>query len=303
LALDHDESTHYKCLSSDLQGDSIRLQKVRLDARAAPKAYAAVLDALFSLEIGSIDLALLVTEIRMLFGKRNRMFPQSLDGSGITDRLGRLEMENRRLKRLGLAALAVMGAALVMGQSSSRRTVEANEFILRDASGSIRATLKMNKGEPWLTLFGSNGKAQATLMSNAVEFADSNGIDRVILGSDAAASVRKVGDQNTVIDQGPGLLLSGPNGTARADLRGMTDGAVLSLYGQNQDRANAHLRVNLSSGVNGVGPSLAISDDQGFQAVVGSISLSIPSTGGSSRTSAASLVLFDKDGKVVWNVP
>jgi len=273
----------------------IRFRRVCLDAPSCTEG--------IRYGLKSIDLALLVTAMSKLFGKRNRMYPQSSDGSAVTERLERLEQENRRLRRLGLAAAAIMGAALVMGQSPAKRSLEANEFILRDASGSVRATLKMNKAEPWLTLFGSNGKSEATLMPDAVEFADSEGIDRVIIGSHIAASYQPEGGKNVITDEGPGLFLSGPDGTARADLRGMTDGAALYLYGQNQDRHNTHLRVNLNSGITGNGPSLAISDDQGFQAVIGSISLSIPSTGGSSRTSAASAVLFDKDGKVIWNVP
>jgi hypothetical protein len=274
-----------------------------LDVRAKPKAFVSISKLPISLGLRAIDLALLVAATSKLSGKRNRMSPQSSDCSAITERLDRLEKENRRLKRLGLAALAVMGAALVMGQSPTNRTLEANEFILKDASGSVRATLKMNKGEPWLTLSGSNGKSEATLMPDAVEFADSNGIDRVMLGSHSAAFYQREGGKNVVTDEGPGLVLSGPDGTGRADLRGMTDGAALYLYGPNRDRDNKLLRVTLSSGAGGNGPSLSISDDQGFQAVVGSVSLLAPSTGGSTRLSAASMVLFDKDRKVIWNVP
>jgi len=225
------------------------------------------------------------------------MFPQSFDGSTISKRLDRLEKENRRLKRLGLAALLIAAAAVVMGQSPSRRTVEANEFVLRDASGSIRATLKMKEGEPLLTLLGSNGKVEAG--PEQIEFEDSDGTNRALLGSHSAIFYQVVGGKTVIVDQGPGLLLSGPDGTTRADFRGMADGAELVLYGHNS--ANSMKQVHLSSG--GDGPSLTVSDEKGFKAVMGSISLSIPSTGGSSRMSAASLVLFDKDGKVIWNVP
>ena len=225
------------------------------------------------------------------------MSRQSSDGSAITERLDRLEKENRRFKRLGLTALAVMAATLVMGQSPSRRTVEANEFVLRDASGTIRATLKMYNGEPLLTLLGSKGKAEAG--PEQIDFVDSNGTTRAMLGSHSAIYYQQVGGKTVITDEGPGLLLSGPDGKTRADFRGMADGAELSLYGQNS--ANSTKQVYLSSG--GDGPSLTVSDDRGFKSVIGSVSLSIPTAGGSSRTSAASLVLFDKDGKVIWNVP
>jgi hypothetical protein len=264
---------------------------------AVAKPYVAVLGALFCRGIGALDLAILVTVIRALFGKRNTMPPQSSDGSGITERLDRLERENRRLKRLGLASLAVMGSVLVMGQSPAKRILEANEFILRDASGSVRATLKMDKGEPLLTLLDSHGKVEAG--PEQIEFEDSNGTNRALLGSHSAIYYQQVEGKTVITDQGPGLLLSGPDGRTRVDLRGMADGAEFLLYGQNS--ANSTKQVYLSSA--GDGPSLTVSDDKGFKSVIGSVSLSIPSTGGSSRTSAASIVLFDKDGKVIWNVP
>jgi hypothetical protein len=225
------------------------------------------------------------------------MFPQAFDSSAIMQRLERLEKENRRLKRLGLAALAILGAALVMGQSPTKRTLEANEFILRDASGSVRATLKMDKGEPLLSLLGSNGKAEAA--PEQIDFADSNGTRRVMLGSHSAIYHQLAEGKTVFTDEGPGLLLSGPDGETRADFRGMADGAELLLYGQNS--ADSTKQVYLSSG--GDGPSLTVADEKGFKAVIGSVSLSIPSTGGSSRTSAASFVLFDNDGKVIWNIP
>lgn len=207
------------------------------------RAYVAVLEAQFCRGIGTIDLARLVTAMSKLFRKRNKMFPQSFDGSSIPERLDGLESENRRLKRLGLVALAVMGAALVMGQSPTKRTLEANEFILKDASGSVRATLKMYNGEPLLTLLGSNGKAEAG--PEQIDFTDSNGTRRVMLGSHSAIYYQLVGGKTMVTDEGPGLLLSGPDGKTRADVRGMADGAEISLYGQNS--ASSTKQVYLSS--------------------------------------------------------
>jgi hypothetical protein len=155
----------------------------------------------------------------------------------------------------------------------------------------------MEKGEPLLTLLGSNGKADAG--PEEIKFADPNGTDRAMLGSHSAIYYRLVGGKTVVTDEGPGLLLTGLDGKTRADFRGMTDGAELVLYGQNS--ANSTKQVYLSSG--GDGPSLTVSDETGFKVVIGSVSLSIPSTGGPSRTSAASFVLLDKDGKVIRNVP
>jgi hypothetical protein len=50
-------------------------------------------------------------------------------------------------------------------------------------------------------------------------------------------------------------------------------------------------------------PSVQVSDAAGFKAVVGNVGLETPATGGSRRTSAASVVLFGKDGTVIWRAP
>ena len=59
-------------------------------------------------------------------------------------RLLSVEKQNRRLKQLGAAALMAVALLVVMGQASSKKTVEANEFILRDANGNVRAKLSMS---------------------------------------------------------------------------------------------------------------------------------------------------------------
>jgi hypothetical protein len=51
------------------------------------------------------------------------------------------------------------------------------------------------------------------------------------------------------------------------------------------------------------GPSLSLTDKEGFQAVLGVSSLVTPRTGETHQTSAASLVLFDKDKSVLWSAP
>jgi hypothetical protein len=59
-------------------------------------------------------------------------------------RLDRLERENQRLKRLGALALIGLAALVIMGQATSApvaNTIEAERFILRDASGNARASL------------------------------------------------------------------------------------------------------------------------------------------------------------------
>jgi hypothetical protein len=62
----------------------------------------------------------------------------------IQHRLVRLETQNRRFKQLAAILLIVAAMLFVMGQAAPvKKTVEAQEFILRDASGKVRARLSM----------------------------------------------------------------------------------------------------------------------------------------------------------------
>jgi hypothetical protein len=60
-------------------------------------------------------------------------------------RVAKLESENRRFRQAGAATLIVVTLLVIMGQTSSRKIVEANEFMLRDGTGNVRARLSMNE--------------------------------------------------------------------------------------------------------------------------------------------------------------
>ena len=51
------------------------------------------------------------------------------------------------------------------------------------------------------------------------------------------------------------------------------------------------------------GPSLQLIDKEGFQAALGMSSLATIKTGEKRRSSAASVILFGKDEKVLWSAP
>jgi hypothetical protein len=48
---------------------------------------------------------------------------------------------------------------------------------------------------------------------------------------------------------------------------------------------------------------LHITDDKGFEVIVGTASLVTPRSGETHKTSAASIALFDKDKNVIWKAP
>ncbi len=53
----------------------------------------------------------------------------------------------------------------------------------------------------------------------------------------------------------------------------------------------------------GDAPRITLTDDEGFQAVLGSTGTVETRTGRTNQTSAASLILFGKDEKVIWSAP
>jgi hypothetical protein len=63
----------------------------------------------------------------------------------------------------------------------------------------------------------------------------------------------------------------------------------------------AHSQGNNASKINSEG--IKVFDDQGFEAALGTAELVTPRTGEMHKTSAASLVLFDKAKNVVWKAP
>ena len=163
--------------------------------------------------------------------------------STVIERLEELEKQNRRMKHVGTIAVIVAGVALLMGQAAQKKTVEANEFILRDTNGKIRAKLDIFAGGPHLDLF------------------------------DAA-------------------------GTVRVSLNNSKDGTGLGLFD-----AAGKIRAGLTVDADADRPELTLSDQEGFEASIGTTELLTPRTGESHKTSAASVVLFGKDKKVIWQAP
>jgi hypothetical protein len=205
--------------------------------------------------------------------------------SAIVSRLERVEKENRGLRRAGLVVMLLGAAVLVLGEARPNREMIAQRFILADAVGNRKGELGLSKGSPHLWLYGVGPQ-------------------------DTKVSIASTSD-------GGSLSVWGAGGSAGAILWGTTDGAVLNLFG-GDGTSRAHLAVGTSdfrptargpapewlelySDV--PGPSLEIRDKDGYAAVTGSVGLSTPTTGESRRTSAASVVLFGKDRKVLWSAP
>lgn len=249
----------------------------------------------------------------------------------ITERVQKLERENRWLKRAGLSVLMLAAAALLMGQARPSRTVEANEFVLKDAVGKVRARLSMEETDrPTLTFYGKNAliPASASLAGGDEPFlvlhrAGSNGQVQLsanahFLGLGLYEKAIRVG---LAVQKGvPALDLFDENGKSRAAITAPPTGPTFNLTDSDSKAgfnlwvtalgagpdfsmydSGGKLRVDLVAPPGG--PSMKLEDENGFSTIIGSTDLLAPRTGRKESTSAASLVLFGKDGKVLWSAP
>ena len=201
----------------------------------------------------------------------------------LLSRVERLEKENRRLKRGALAVLLAIASVGLMAQtkqtapsSAQRRraptpaptgptAVEAQGFILKDQNGHVRAELGLTGSSPSLKFKDENGSALVTLALN----------------SD--------------VPGGPMLLLSDPQHHASVALSVLEHaGPQLSLTGERAD-------IQLHMGVAPDGTTLELSDKDGFTTSIGNGVLA--KNGQAKNTSAASIVLYGKQRKVLWSVP
>jgi len=91
--------------------------------------------------------------------------PSSVDL--LSDAVQRLERENLRLKRIGISLLVVIGATLVMGQSPSTRTVEAETFVLRGSDGNVKAKLGTKNGSTEFVFYSDAGQSGVAIKSDA----------------------------------------------------------------------------------------------------------------------------------------
>lgn len=120
-------------------------------------------------------------------------------------RLEKLEKQNRRIRGIGIALLVLAAALVLMGQTPGHRTVEANEFVLKDASGTVRGRWSVVEAfGPKFVLLDATGKERVLL--NVLD-TGAGLILRDASGRDRAGLVATV--------NGPGLNLTDANGKSR----------------------------------------------------------------------------------------
>ncbi len=188
----------------------------------------------------------------------------------VLDRLTKLEKQNRRFKLLGVAALVGVTLLLVMGQAPAKKIVEANEFVLKDDGGNIRARLFITeKTTTNMPLPGTTTPISVTWNPKAtLALYDNKGQTRALL------------DDGSITFENSGGKLNAQLGHSAVLVAGDGDSGVLMAPG-----------------------FVGAFDERGFSADLGIVSLETPRTGETHKTTAASLVLFDKSKNVIWKAP
>ncbi|SRR5213594_531807 len=125
--------------------------------------------------------------------------------NSMIERVEVLERQNRRMWRIGAGVIFVAGAMLLMGQAPAARTIEANEFVLRDSKGTARARLSMDGDMPKLILLNANGKDGVVLYqasdTSGISLNDGNGRERAFLyASNSGSGLRIEDGEQTLAD-------------------------------------------------------------------------------------------------------
>ena len=207
-----------------------------------------------------------------------------MESMDINARLEKLEKENRRMKKLGLVGIVFASVLFISGQAKTNKIVEANEFVLKDGNGKARARLSM------FTLFRDPEpatSAENTLMQKDIpnlSFYDAEGHPRILIAAFHEELPIYLNDSQQTMHS---AMWAGSAATS---------GAGVSITGPGE-----LFQVTLDTFIEG--PQLVLKDKEGYSTEIGRTELVVPRTGKTGQTPAASLVLFDKDKKVLWAAP
>jgi hypothetical protein len=242
------------------------------------------------------------------------------DMQAILRRIEILEKENTRLKRLPLTVLLFgLGGLVLMGATNGTPTVlSARKFVLVDSQGRARLEIAtpaslgtpavgLRPDDPGIWISDEKGNDRAIIVSDGLSFQDDLGEKRLDMGvnpsgeptirlSDAQRRLRLA---MTVLAGGlPAVSLYGVGTSPRMDIAVDRSGLPgIDFVGPNE-------KPRMTIGIIPSGePHIHLLDSQGFRMVLGTTNTVTPATGATQRTSAASLVMFSKDNKVLWSAP
>ncbi len=222
-----------------------------------------------------------------------------------------LAQQNRRLKLVGVAALAVIpvlvlscGANRLARETSVSPTgehriadlVRTKELQIVDDEGAVFATLCLDEHGPLLALYDEKGKARAKLSvaedGPRLSLNDENGNSRVDLYGIADLMTLSIRDEGVVprvmvsfLDE-PSVTLFDEHAKAGLTLGMNEDGPALVLFGEEDDKPCVVLGMEDGPGI--------VLIDQNYK-IRARLSLD--------KNDSPSLKLYDKDEKLIWQAP
>ena len=217
--------------------------------------------------------------------------------SDLLHRIEHLERKNFTLRLVGLVVALLLGGLLLTGISptSPPDVIEAKTIHIKDSSGKTRISIMAEPPSeigPTIELYDTAGRVRLQMFTSAhlgasILMDDPEGYSLLSLGTIGRESYIYLNTSEVIESGAPsitiGLLSSG-------EYHGLT---VASPNRKNFARLYA----------DNDGPSLVLEDSNQFRAVLGRVGTIIDKTGETQQTSAASLTLFGKDGKVIRQIP
>lgn len=259
----------------------------------------------------------------------------------LIQRLDRLEQKNRFWKRVALLFLVIMVPAILMGQAlPNRRVVEAEKFILKDTDGRVRGVLGAESpglppkglaisiiGQYGLHLYASDGSHGVSLAElhggggwqlalrgkDTPSYAILAGMDGLAFLQLAATEQTREAEEHeheewrekfnaaTTPEERKRLFFTKPFHGVTAEFSTSSKGlSSLELVRGSSLHSRGGMKFYLLEGQ----PTLRLMDEKGTaRAVLGHTKLERKATEVVEQRPTSSLVLFDKNGKVIWQVP
>jgi hypothetical protein len=252
------------------------------------------------------------------------MINEDMTENILLSRLENLEAQLRRLKQMGLIMILAICSAFLMGQDIVRQVIETRKIIVRHSNGKEGIVLETREDAALLTLHASDGTPRAHLTVNPLTSTlqltpPKRSVSlQVSVGESRDGATKQVGEGGSVMIMKMGLdpdkldkmkMLLYLAGSAI----GSKQESSIYLYGKNGEQARMladsqgqrlELLGNKTSAVlSGDEPSLKLTDADGYSTAIGQQDLVTERTGEKKKTSAASVVLFGQDRKVIWRTP
>jgi hypothetical protein len=225
--------------------------------------------------------------------------------------------ELKAVRRFAAAALVAAAIATVVAlvaiikPKGGGSVVEAERFVVHDKAGRVRAKLGVSPDETGveLKLLAPDGKERADLFASPIAslftLFDESGeaaIDMSVTSLVSAFHVDETRSGNrfavSVRDGKVELGLAKRDGGNVKFAVGDTGAPYLALFDKH------HQRIGLAVDETAGASALTLSDQDGQErAILGSTELETPKTGETERTAESSLVLFDKQGQVMFQAP